>query len=369
MNYSQFRQYGSDCYMVTLDPKAFTIHATNTNQRLETVSSVAWTTKADIVINGDGWYSSLLPLSIAANGGVVYQPVQYDYRPFVNFSKNNAPMIDHRKADYWNTVSGTRYMVKGGVKQSGTSSAWTERNPRTAIGIRTDGFVILLVVDGRTTQSAGVTLHQLADILAAHNAKDAIELDGGGSSAMWIQDKIVNVPSDGRERPVVNHLVFKNKNKETPMIKITKVTGKITALGSNTRTREGQPSTYAPAVAPTLSAGQSVEIDEIHLRTETESGKPHNYKGDLWGKHKGKNLFTAIDYHDTNTFAPYPICTKNYTIDEEVPPPPPPEPVKDFLAGGAALAYDGESAIASITIPDGITLKIKVNGSDISWSK
>jgi hypothetical protein len=345
MMYSKFRQYDSDCYMVTLDSQAFTIHATNTNQRLEIVSSVAKRLYADIVINGDGWDSSFLPLSIAASEGTIYQPSQYDYRPLINFSKSNVPMIDHRKTDFWNTVSGTRYMVKGGVKQSGTSSAWTERNPRTAIGIRTDGFVILLVVDGRTTQSAGVTLHQLADILAAHNAKDAIELDGGGSSAMWVGDKIINVPSDGRERPVVNHLVFKKeKNMSWKYEYINTVGGMSIRPAPNTN---------------------NTAIGSLPVNTKGYGNELYLYSnGDKWVKiEQGGNAVGWVAV--IHAGKPYGKLTELAPTE----PPPPPEPVQDFMPGGASLVYDGTNAVASITIPDGITLKIKVNGSDISWSK
>jgi exopolysaccharide biosynthesis protein len=209
----KIRRYDSDCFIEILNPANYFIHVTNTNGRLETVSSVANRLSASIVINGDGWNYLPAPLSLAASEGLVYQSYQMDYRPFVNFDKNNVATIRNDKKNLYNTASGTRYMVRNGVKQGGTSSAWTTRNPRTAVGVRRNGEIILLVVDGRSTVNLGVTLYQLADILFEYGAVDALELDGGGSSAMW-NGKIVNVPSDGRERPVINHIVFKLK--ETP---------------------------------------------------------------------------------------------------------------------------------------------------------
>jgi exopolysaccharide biosynthesis protein len=86
--------------------------------------------------------------------------------------------------------------------------------PRTAIGVTEDGTVILLVVDGRQVWwSRGVSLPELADLILAHGAVDALNLDGGGSSVMILQDEIVNRPSDGsqlgltgKERTVTNVL-------------------------------------------------------------------------------------------------------------------------------------------------------------------
>ncbi len=76
------------------------------------------------------------------------------------------------------------------------------RAPRTAIGVSRHGSVVLLVVDGRSRSSAGVTLTELAQFMLRLGVRDAVNLDGGGSSEMIINRKIVNKPSDGRERAV-----------------------------------------------------------------------------------------------------------------------------------------------------------------------
>ncbi|EAX47464.1 Exopolysaccharide biosynthesis protein [Thermosinus carboxydivorans Nor1] len=76
------------------------------------------------------------------------------------------------------------------------------RAPRTALGLTKDGRVLLVVVDGRQPTSAGMTLLELALFLQELGAVDAMNLDGGGSSEMVINDKVVNKPSDGRERKV-----------------------------------------------------------------------------------------------------------------------------------------------------------------------
>lgn len=226
--YQEFRRYDSDCYVWRGRPAR--VHVTDTHGQLETVSSAARRLGADIAVNGDGWYSinGNLPLSLAASNGTLYQSEQYDLRPFLNASQSNAFAVSHQLSSVtpYNLVSGTRYQVKSGVNAFASSTDpehITERHPRTAAGHTADGRLILCVVDGRSAESAGVTLRELADLLILCGASWAIELDGGGSSAldkellgepiqpkMYVKDKqgvIQNVPSDGAERAVVNHLL------------------------------------------------------------------------------------------------------------------------------------------------------------------
>ena len=77
----------------------------------------------------------------------------------------------------------------------------TNRDPRTAVGIREDGTVILLTVDGRQPGTAPVHRRELADYLVRCGAVDAAMLDGGASTAMLFDGKLVNRPSyKGQER-------------------------------------------------------------------------------------------------------------------------------------------------------------------------
>lgn len=74
-----------------------------------------------------------------------------------------------------------------------------DSNPRTAIGIVDDLHYLFVVADGRTDESAGLTLYQLAEFMKSLGARTAYNLDGGGSSAMYFNGRIVNKPtSDGQ---------------------------------------------------------------------------------------------------------------------------------------------------------------------------
>lgn len=84
------------------------------------------------------------------------------------------------------------------------------RHPRSGYGITRDGRTMLVVVvDGRSSRSAGVSTLEYARLLVSLGLWEGIKLDGGGSTTLWVHDRgVVNRPSDGFERPVGNHLAF-----------------------------------------------------------------------------------------------------------------------------------------------------------------
>lgn len=77
-------------------------------------------------------------------------------------------------------------------------------NPRTAIGILEEGHYVLVVSDGRSRESEGLSLYELAEFLQGLGVQTAYNLDGGGSSTMVYQGELVNQPSGGKERAVTD---------------------------------------------------------------------------------------------------------------------------------------------------------------------
>ena len=86
---------------------------------------------------------------------------------------------------------------------------WAERHPRTAIGVNADSTrLYFVVVDGRHLTSTGVTLREMKGIFDALGAVHAVNLDGGGSSCILVNDEVMNHPSDGPVRAVGNGCLF-----------------------------------------------------------------------------------------------------------------------------------------------------------------
>lgn len=91
------------------------------------------------------------------------------------------------------------------------------RAPRTAVGVTATGDLLIAAVDGRSaTESVGLSLSELADLMRELGTQDAMNLDGGGSTAFVLEGKLMNKPSDGFERPVSNALLIWSDRQATP---------------------------------------------------------------------------------------------------------------------------------------------------------
>lgn len=217
------RRFDSDCYVKLFNPDSARFSVSNTHGLLEHVTTMGQRTGAKVVINGDGWFEAsppFMPISLSKSDGDVYQDRQYDFRPFLAITNDNRLEIIHNRSrmdEFINIVSGTRYMIRDGIKQSylnGSEPVYQQRDPRTGVFITRENQLGLIVVDGRSSQSAGVTLSQLADVMLEFNAYHGLELDGGGSSSMAVDGELINRQSE--PRPVVNHLLVFSEG-ESPM--------------------------------------------------------------------------------------------------------------------------------------------------------
>jgi len=113
-------------------------------------------------------------------------------------------------------LTGVQAAIGGGpvLVTKGEARQWDPpgpRHPRTALGWDNKSLY-LVVVDGRQTDlSAGMTFPELASLMRSLGCTEAMNLDGGGSSTLWLGGQVVNSPSDGRERSVANALVVLRK--------------------------------------------------------------------------------------------------------------------------------------------------------------
>ena len=113
-------------------------------------------------------------------------------------------------------VSGGPYLVKNGeVYVDMTAQKLSSvggRNPRTAIGYTKDNHLIMLTADGREGSSIGLTLIELAELMKEFGCVNAMNLDGGGSTVMYIQGEVVNKPAIQGGIPLSHTLTVSLKN-------------------------------------------------------------------------------------------------------------------------------------------------------------
>jgi exopolysaccharide biosynthesis protein len=115
--------------------------------------------------------------------------------------------------------SGPLLLWQGDRQPLDTSEFNHVRNPRTAIAWLAKKRVLFITVDGRNEQAAGMSLPELASIIKWLKARDGINMDGGGSTTLWINNQpdngVVNYPSDNKkwdhkgERKVANAIIVR----------------------------------------------------------------------------------------------------------------------------------------------------------------
>jgi hypothetical protein len=117
-------------------------------------------------------------------------------------------------------TNGVPQLIKNGKidvtwQEEKTTKSFVEtRHPRTAVAKLKDGKFLMITVDGRSESSGGISLYDLAAYLLELGATDAMNLDGGGSTTMFLDGKVVNHPSDKEgERKVSDAIIVTLRKK------------------------------------------------------------------------------------------------------------------------------------------------------------
>ncbi len=137
--------------------------------------------------------------------------------------------------DILDTLGGNPLLIANGQIMVGKCNTYLcVRNPRTVVGVTATGRILLVTVDGRWPgYSVGMTELRTARFMQRLGAVWALNLDGGGSTTMVINGKIVNRPSDGSERYVTNALVvLPGLDPKDPIMTIGSAAPAIAALAS-----------------------------------------------------------------------------------------------------------------------------------------
>ena len=121
------------------------------------------------------------------------------------------PAVDYEKSKKEEAVlvSGPILLIDGKKMSLENSEFVKKKHPRTCLCETTDKSILLIAIDGRSEIASGMNLKEVQDFLLCLKCKDAINLDGGGSTTLWANDGkgkgILNKPSDKEgERPVAN---------------------------------------------------------------------------------------------------------------------------------------------------------------------
>ena len=166
-----------------------------------------------VIQNGKLLKTSDEPCEIPEDGYVIVGP-ESKIKPFLSSKKFN---LDVKMSPDWKGVnhilSGGPYLVKDGevyvdMTEEKLSSVGG-RNPRTAIGYTKDNHLIMLTADGREGASIGLTLNELAKLMKQLGCENAMNLDGGGSTVMYINGRVVNKPAIQGGIPLSHTLVVR----------------------------------------------------------------------------------------------------------------------------------------------------------------
>lgn len=222
VEYQRFNRDAMDVHVTRVDltnPDVI-VTATRESERGLRVSDYAKKTKALVAINADYFDKQMKPVGLTIGPCGVWEGTKDTEREgVVAIGEGRVAIFPPKevlaKPEEWMdvAVSGWPMLVKNCTALTATelpgSDGFTRSpHPRTAVGVSEDGTTLYMVVaDGRREGVPGMTLAKLARFMAEElGTCSAINLDGGGSSAMWVSDAIVNQPSDKSERRVADHL-------------------------------------------------------------------------------------------------------------------------------------------------------------------
>ena len=198
--------------VVVYDPSRISIATTKyLGTRGEDILTVSQRENAIIAMNAGGFYdpdwnsNGALPHgTVFSNGKVVSDYIDAAMGGgFIGFTNENKLVLGRMSKDqaistgYRDAVEFGPYLIVNGKRSFYKGNGGWGIAPRTAIGQRQDGIVLMLVINGRLATSLGANMIDLTDIMERYGAYNAANLDGGSSSELVINGKIVNTPVAG----------------------------------------------------------------------------------------------------------------------------------------------------------------------------
>ena len=227
---TQYRAYDSNIYVadveVTDGTSILSAFANNTYGRniTDTTSDMAEENNAVLAINGD--YYGARQSGYVIRNGVVYRSQGSNGEDmviskdgtlsFISESDTTTDSLIQKQA--WQVLSFGPVLVENGqvaVSENDEVGMAMASNPRTAIGTVAKNHYLFVVSDGRTSESAGLSLYELANFMKSLGATNVYNLDGGGSSTMVFQGEVVNNPTTNGNKiseRAVSDILYIGKN-------------------------------------------------------------------------------------------------------------------------------------------------------------
>ena len=227
---TQYRAYDSNIYVadveVTDGTSILSAFANNTYGRniTDTTSDMAEENNAVLAINGD--YYGARQSGYVIRNGVVYRNQGSNGEDmviskdgtlsFISESDTTTDSLIQKQA--WQVLSFGPVLVENGqiaVTENDEVGMAMASNPRTAIGTVAKNHYLFVVSDGRTSESAGLSLYELANFMKSLGATNVYNLDGGGSSTMVFQGEVVNNPTTNGNKiseRAVSDILYIGKN-------------------------------------------------------------------------------------------------------------------------------------------------------------
>ena len=227
---TQYRAYDSNIYVadveVTDGTSILSAFANNTYGRniTDTTSDMAEENNAVLAINGD--YYGARQSGYVIRNGVVYRNQGSNGEDmviskdgtlsFISESDTTTDSLIQKQA--WQILSFGPVLVENGevaVTENDEVGMAMASNPRTAIGTVAKNHYLFVVSDGRTSESAGLSLYELANFMKSLGATNVYNLDGGGSSTMVFQGEVVNNPTTNGNKiseRAVSDILYIGKN-------------------------------------------------------------------------------------------------------------------------------------------------------------
>ena len=227
---TRYRAYDSNIYVadveVTDGTSILSAFANNTYGRniTDTTSDMAEENNAVLAINGD--YYGARQSGYVIRNGVVYRNQGSNGEDmviskdgslsFISESDTTTDSLIQKQA--WQVLSFGPVLVENGqvaVSENDEVGMAMASNPRTAIGTVAKNHYLFVVSDGRTSESAGLSLYELANFMKSLGATNVYNLDGGGSSTMVFQGEVVNNPTTNGNKiseRAVSDILYIGKN-------------------------------------------------------------------------------------------------------------------------------------------------------------